>query len=177
MNHRALRQNLFRIFYYLGGGLVLATWSLSLLYYPALPDEIPVHFDAEGMPARLVDKTAAGVFMTPFLETVVFLLLVGMHYLATHLRDLRELFNWPGSTYLSNEVTEGIRNSIVQWTLSLSLVGLSWISHRHYISLEIMRMQRYRAVSAETAFLSALFWVLAIGMTTHLFILVRRGTH
>ena len=93
MNHRALRQNLFRIFYYLGGGLVLVTWSLSLLYYPALPDEIPVHFDAEGMPARLVDKTAAGVLMTPFLETVVFLLLVGMHYLATHLRDLRELFN------------------------------------------------------------------------------------
>ncbi len=155
---------------------MLLTWTLSLLYYPALPDEIPVLLDAEGVPTHLTDKTAAGVFMTPFLETVVFLLLLGVYYLATHLRDLRELCTWPGSTYLSNDVTDRIRNGILLWILSLGLVGLAWISHRHHVSLQIMRMQRYRAVSAETTFLSVLFWALAIAMTAHLFILVRRGS-
>lgn len=154
---------------------MLLTWILSLLCYPVLPHEIPVHFDAEGTPTGWMDKSPATIFMTPFLETILFLLLLATCYLGAHLRDFRQLVSWPGSTYLSDEATEKVRAVLLPWAVALGLVGLSWLSHRHCVSLQIMQMRRHRAIAAETIFLSALFWAIMMGMSIHLFILLRRN--
>jgi uncharacterized membrane protein len=45
--------------------LLMAMWGLALWAYDALPDTIPVHFDAAGMPDRIVPRTYTSWLMLP----------------------------------------------------------------------------------------------------------------
>ena len=45
--------------------LLMAMWGLALWAYDALPDTIPVHFDAAGAPDRIVPRTYTSWLMLP----------------------------------------------------------------------------------------------------------------
>ncbi|MFO8059942.1 MAG: DUF1648 domain-containing protein [Bacillota bacterium] len=171
MNRHGFERRVFCALRLPGGGLVLLTWAVSLVYYPLLPGKTPVYFDPQGRPAGWVDTTPAGIFMTPLLQTILFLLLLGVCYLATHLADLGGPARWQ---YLNCEGVERIRSSLLPGTVSLILIGLLWLSHHHVMLLQIMSMQRNRLLSVETVLLSSLFWAAAAGAAgIHLFTVLR----
>ncbi|TXD76521.1 DUF1648 domain-containing protein [Algoriphagus ratkowskyi] len=70
----------------LGSLAILALWGLVISHYSSLPDSIPVHFNAEGLPDRFGGK--ANLFLVPIMSTFTFFGL-------TFLNRFPEIFNYP----------------------------------------------------------------------------------
>ena len=55
-----------------------AVWSMAALWWPTLPAQIPLHFDAAGVPDRWGPASVANWFMLPFIATWLAALLGGI---------------------------------------------------------------------------------------------------
>ena len=54
-----------------GAALLAAIWWRAIVWYPVLPDPIPVHFDFNGQPDRWAAKSVPSWFMLPALATAM----------------------------------------------------------------------------------------------------------
>jgi uncharacterized membrane protein len=61
-----------------GWGILLLQWLLTTIYYPRLPDSIPVHFDVYGNPDRIGDKTM--IWNLPLIASILFTGLAIINY-------------------------------------------------------------------------------------------------
>lgn len=68
-----------------------AVWGLAAAWWPTLPAEIPLHFDAAGVPDRWGPASAANWFMLPFIATWMTMFVGGI---AVFLPALAR--HWPG---------------------------------------------------------------------------------
>lgn len=71
-------------------------WSLAALWWPTLPAQIPLHFDAAGTPDRWGPASIANWFMLPFIATWISLLIGGIAaFMPTLVRTWPAIVNVP----------------------------------------------------------------------------------
>lgn len=73
---------------WLGWFALVATWGLTILHYPQLPDTIPTHYNAAGQPDAYGSKNS--LLALPVVATVLF---VGL----TILNRFPHIFNYPAT--------------------------------------------------------------------------------
>lgn len=101
--------------------LLIAMWIYTFFHYSNLPDSIPVHFDASGMPTRFGHK--ASLFALPSIATVQYVAL-------SVLNKYPHVFNYPISLNAENAERQ-YRNAtqMMRWVnlmLLLLFSGLVW---------------------------------------------------
>ena len=122
-------------------GLIAATWVLTLLYYPALPDQIPTHFNAHGT----VDSYGPKITLF-ILPTLSLCFVLGLLYLT----KIPHRFNYLVNITPENAASEYL---FARQILRYASVGIG------LLFLEIC-WEIVRAVSGGPTQLSLLFWVI-----------------
>ncbi|WP_339877628.1 DUF1648 domain-containing protein [uncultured Algoriphagus sp.] len=97
----------------LGWLAILAIWGLVIVNYSTLPNSIPTHFNAAGVPDTYGSKPE--LFVLPIIATLTFLLV-------TFLNKFPEIFNYPTDITTSNASAQYLNSTGMMRYLKMILV-------------------------------------------------------
>lgn len=135
---------------------VLAGFAFPAFYYPELPEQVPMHFNASGTPDRMGSRSS--IWILPVLSAAMCL---GI----SRLIKVPHLFNYPGRITVENA-----KRSYQMAQRSLRMINLIIAGSIAYITLQIIFSALGRAEGLDKGFI-VLFSVLMLG--TPLFFLLK----
>lgn len=103
--------------------ILLCLWVYTIASYSALPDPMPIHFDAAGTPDAWAAKSWGAALVLPIIATVVWALLEGTNQVFIRTKDPAKLINIPAKKkdlYTPAEL-EAIRTFTVRSMLALNI--------------------------------------------------------
>ena len=115
-------------------GLIL---YLTFSSYPALPDTIPSHFDARGLPDGWGPKTT--LLILPGMSFLVYALITGITVLLAATKNPRGMINLPAKMKerLSKAQVELLRAMLVRCLLALKILVLGLDAWLLYSNIEV----------------------------------------
>ena len=112
----------------LGVLINIATWLAIAYYYPALPNTIPTHFNASGMPTSYADKIV--VLLVPaLLSAIIIVILLVLRYRYALLERYPYLLNLPAFAYrLGIEKNSATHGTIINRIFTVHTLSILYIS-------------------------------------------------
>lgn len=103
--------------------ILLCLWIYTIASYSALPDPMPTHFDAAGIPDAWATKSWRVALVLPIIATVVWALLEGTNQIFIRTKDPAKLVNIPvkKKDLYSPDELEAIRTFTVRSMLALNI--------------------------------------------------------